>query len=115
MTAKAIGGGSSAVAASSHAACARFRGTDPLITGRTRRGLAKDVGFQDDFGGIPEARWMRAMTFERLVRDTSFASELTTPAVGRLRLDRRTRVVIVNARLSSDKTSELLEEAHERA
>ena len=69
MAAKAIGGGSSAVAASSHAACARFRGTDPLITGRTRRALAKDVGFHDEFGGIPEARWMRAMTFERLVRD----------------------------------------------
>src|SRR4051812_14829804 len=66
---KALGGGSSAVAASSHAACARFRGTDPLITSRTRRALAREVGAKDEFGGIPEARWMRAMTFERLVRD----------------------------------------------
>ena len=64
---KAVGGGSSAVAASAHAACARFRGTDPLVTGVTRRGLAKQVGFTDDFGGIPEARWMRV----RLVDDRS--------------------------------------------
>jgi hypothetical protein len=53
---KVVGGGSSAVAASAHAACARFRQTDPLITGRTRRGLAKELGFHDEFGGIPEAR-----------------------------------------------------------
>src|SRR3954447_14070965 len=96
---KALGGGSGAVAASSHAACARFRGTDPLITGRTRRALAKDVGFQDQFGGIPEARWMRAMTFERLVRDRQFASEVATTAVGRLDLARPTQVVIANAQL----------------
>src|SRR3954454_18788580 len=112
---KALGGGSGAVAASSHAACARFRGTDPLITGRTRRGLAKDVGFHDEFGGIPEARWMRAMTFERLVRDKAFASELTTTAVGRLNLARPTSVVIVNARISVDQTAALLADAHQRA
>ena len=98
MAGKALGGGSSAVAASSHAACARFRGTDPLITGMTRRGLAEAVGFRDDFGGIPEARWMRAMTFERLVRDEAFASEVATTTVGRLGLDRPNEVVIVNAR-----------------
>src|SRR3954469_3408343 len=91
---KALGGGSGAVAASSHAACARFRGTDPLITRRTRRGLASDVRFNDAFGGIPEARWMRAMTFERLVRDKRFASELATTAVGRLGLARPTKLVI---------------------
>lgn len=112
---KAVGGGSSAVAASSHAACARFRGTDPLITGRTRRRLAKDVGFQDEFGGIPEARWMRAMTFERLVRDKEFASELATTAVGRLDLARPTKVVIVNAHVNTEKTAELLAGAHARA
>ena len=50
MTAKVLGGGSGAVAASTHAACARFRGTDPLITGVTRRGLAKALGFADEFG-----------------------------------------------------------------
>lgn len=62
-----------AAAALSHSACARFCGTDPLITGRTRRGLARDVGSSNEFGGTPEARWMRAMTFERLVRDERFA------------------------------------------
>src|SRR3954470_24074478 len=112
---KALGGGSGAVAASAHAACARFRGTDPLITGRTRRALARDVGFRDAFGGIPEARWMRAMTFERLVRDKRFASELATTAVGRLGLARPTKLVIVNARVNVDRTAELLAEAHARA
>ncbi|MGN6686925.1 MAG: hypothetical protein ACTHK1_05240 [Actinomycetales bacterium] len=115
MATKVIGGGSSAVAASSHAACARFRGTDPLITGVTRRGLAKAVGFQDDFGGIPEARWMRAMTFERLVRDEKFASEVATTAVGRLNLARPTKVVTVNARINVDRTAKLLADAHDRA
>ncbi|MGA4790045.1 hypothetical protein [Nocardia sp. AB354] len=76
MGSKSVGGASSAVAASAHAACARFRGTDPLVVGRTRRKLATDVGFADDSGRIPEARWMRAMTFERLVRDTKFVSEI---------------------------------------
>lgn len=112
---RVIGGGSSAVAASAHAACARFRGTDPLITGTTRRGLAKSLGFVDEFGGIPDARWMRAMTFERLVRDERFASEVATTAVGRLGLDRPTQVVIVNARISIDRTAQLLTAAHERA
>jgi hypothetical protein len=112
---KVIGGGSSAVAASSHAACARFRGTDPLITGMTRRGLAKAVGFTDEFGGIPDARWMRAMTFESLVRDERFASEVATTAVGRLDLDRPTQVVVVNARVNVDRTAKLLADAHARA
>lgn len=115
MAKKAIGGGSSAVAASSHAACARFRGTDPLVTGRSRRALAKDVGHQDDFGGIPEARWMRAMTFERLVYDKAFASELVTTAVGRLGLDRPSGVVIADARDDIEGTAEVLALAHERA
>src|SRR3954470_20655884 len=106
---KALGGGSGAVAASSHAACGRFRGTDPLITGRARRRLAKDVGFHDEFGGIPEARWMRAMTFERLVRDKRFASEVATTAVGRLSLARPTKVVIVNARVNVETTARLLD------
>jgi len=112
---KAVGGGSSAVAASAHAACPRFRGTDPLVTGVTRRGLAKQVGFADDSGGIPEARWMRAMTFERLVREERFASEVATTAVGRLGLDRPTEVVTVNAHVNVDKTADLLEDAHIRA
>lgn len=112
---KAIGGGSSAVAASTHAACQRFRRTDPLITGSTRRGLAKQLGFADQFGGIPESRWMRAMTFERLVRDAQFASRVATTAVGRLGLSRPTEVVTVNAHVSVDRTADLLSSAHSRA
>lgn len=112
---KALGGGTSAVASSSHAACDRFRGTDPLITGVSRRALARDVGFADDYGGIPDARWMRARTFERLVRDERFASEVTTTAVGRLGLERPTSVTIVNAHVSVDLTAQLLAAAHERA
>lgn len=115
MTTRAIGGGSSAVAASAHAACERFRGTDPLVTGVTRRRLAMEVGFADDSGGIPEARWMRAMTFERLVRDVRFAGEVATTAVGRLRLERPTEVVIVDAHVNVDTTAALLEAAHRRA
>lgn len=115
MTNQSPGGGSSAVAASAHAACARFRGTDPLVVGRTRRALAADVGFADDSGRIPEARWMRAMTFERLVRSEKFASEVATTTVGRLGLDRPTEVVTVNAHVSTDKTAALLAAAHQRA
>ena len=114
-TTKSLGGGSSAIAASSHAACARFRGTDPLVTGLTRRKLADTVGFPDVNGAIPEARWMRAMTFERLVRDKRFASEVATTAVGRLGLERPTAVVIVDAHVNADRTASLLEAAHARA
>ncbi|NKY53390.1 hypothetical protein [Nocardia vermiculata] len=115
MGSKNAGGGSSAVAASAHAACARFRGTDPLVIGRTRRALATDVGFADDSGRIPEARWMRAMTFEHLVRDDKFVSEIATTTVGRLGLDRPTSVVTANALVWLDKTAALLAEAHARA
>ncbi|HEY0935203.1 MAG TPA: hypothetical protein VGD91_15845 [Trebonia sp.] len=115
MATKVIGGGSSAVAASSHAACARFRGTDPLITGLTRRGLAQAVGFTDEFGGIPDARWMRALTFESLVRDEQFAGEVATTAVGRLGLDRPTQVVVANATVDVGRSAELLADAHARA
>ena len=115
MTSTSLGGASSAVAASAHAACARFRSTDPLVVGRTRRKLAADVGFADDSGRIPEARWMRAMTFERLVRSEKFASEVATTTVGRLDLNRPTEVVTVNARVSIDKTAALLADAHARA
>ena len=81
----------------------------------TRRGLAKAVGFKDEFGGIPDARWMRAMTFESLVRDERFASEVATTAVGRLDLGRPTQVVVVNARINVDRTARLLSDAHARA
>ena len=68
MSPIATGGGSSAVAASSHASCERFRYTDPMATGRSRRQVAEICGNPDTSAGIPEARWMRAMTLERLVR-----------------------------------------------
>ena len=98
MPAITLGGGSSAVAASSHAACARFRGTDPMITNRTRRQLARELGHPDSSGTIPEARWMRAMAFERLVRDDRFASRVATVSVGRLGLPRPDAVVVADAK-----------------
>ncbi len=110
-----VGGGSSAVGASSHAACTRFRGTDPLVTGRTRRNLAAELQFPDVAGSIPEARWMRAMTFERLVRDKRFASQVATTAVGRLGLDRPGEVVIADAQVDVERTAKLLQNAHDRA
>lgn len=70
------GGATSAVAASAHAQCERFKGTDPLIVGMSRRRLAAQLGNPDTTAGIPEARWMRAMAFERLVRDDKFVSPL---------------------------------------
>jgi hypothetical protein len=58
---------------------------------------------------------MRAMTFERLVRDVAFASEVTTTAVGRLGLARPTQVVTVNAHVNVGTTAKLLGDAHTRA
>ncbi len=58
---------------------------------------------------------MRAMTFERLVRDTKFVSEIATTAVGRLKLERPTAVVTANAHVRLDKTATLLGDAHSRA
>lgn len=115
MTSNALGGGSGAVAASSHADCARFRGSDPLVVGRTRRRTAIDIGFPDDSGGIPQARWTRAMIFEHLVRDARFASEVATTTVGRLGLARPPAVVTANAAVRQGRTAELLAAAHARA
>lgn len=58
---------------------------------------------------------MRAMTFERLVRDKRFASEVATTTVGRLDLARPSSVVTVNANVSSARTAQLLTSAHGRA
>ena len=88
MGSLSTGGGSSAVAASAHAGCERFRLTDPLITRVSRRALAAQLGAPDVGAGIPEARWMRAMTFESLVHSERFVSELLTKAVGQLGLQR---------------------------
>ncbi|GAA4638314.1 hypothetical protein GCM10023196_095510 [Actinoallomurus vinaceus] len=82
------GGGTSAVAASAHAGCERFRLTDPFITRRTRKALAARIGHPDAGAGIPEARWTRAMTFESLVHSELFVSELLTQTVGQLGLAR---------------------------
>ena len=109
MSTKVTGGASSAVAASSHAACARFRGTDPLITGVTRRKLAEQVGHsKGPQSAIPLLRWMRAMMFERLVRDKRFASEVVTVSVGALGLGRPQAVVVADAHIDTSKTASAL-------
>src|SRR5690242_10122464 len=116
MPGKVSGGATSAVAASAHASCARFRGTDPLITGITRRKLAQDAGHpKGQEGTIPLLRWMRAMTFERLVQDKRFASEVVTTAVGALGLDRPAGVVIRDAGVNVVKTAAALAAAHKDA
>jgi hypothetical protein len=58
---------------------------------------------------------MRAMTFERLIRQESFASKIATTAVGYLGLDRPSEVVTVNAHVNVSTTAKLLVDAHERA
>jgi hypothetical protein len=55
------------------------------------------------------------MTFERLVRDAGFASQVATTAVGRLGLPRPAEVVTVNCHISADQTARLLADAHIRA
>ena len=115
MGSLSTGGGSSAVAASAHAGCERFRYTDPLLTGMSRRALAEKAGFPDTTAGIPEARWMRAMTFERLVHSEQFVSELLTKAVGRLGLPRPVAVRRQNCRVGVEQTAQALAEAHRQA
>lgn len=115
MGSLSTGGGSSAVAASAHAGCQRFRHTDPLVIGTTRRALAKQLGNPDTAGSIPEARWMRAMTFERLIRNERFVSQLLTTAVGRLGLARPTAVRRVDGHVSPAKTATAIGQAHLKA
>jgi hypothetical protein len=116
MAGKVTGGASSAVAASAHASCARFRGTDPLITGVSRRKLAQDAGHsKGPESAIPLLRWMRAMTFERLIQDKRFASEVVTTAVGGIGLARPTGVVITDAGVDVAKTAAALATAHKDA
>ena len=109
------GGGSSAVAASAHAGCERHRKSDPLVTGMTRPKLAKALGHPDTTAGIPEARWMRAMTFERLVKHEDFVSRLLTTAVGALGLDRPVGVRRRDAGAAVDATAAALVLAHQAA
>jgi hypothetical protein len=109
------GGGSGGVASSAHAGCPRFRATDPLLTGRTRRSLAKSLGSPDTGVGIPAARWVRAMAFERLVHDEAFVSELLTRAVGLLEMERPEAIRVRSANDSVDGTAKELEGAHLKA
>ena len=110
------GGGSGAVAASSHAGCARFRRTDPLLTGTTRRCAGHDARAARTSGGkIPEARWVRAMAFERRSTTEAFVSELLTRAVGLLELDRPTAVRVRSGGDSADTTAKRAGQAHLKA
>jgi hypothetical protein len=103
------------VAASAHAGCARFRLTDPFLTGKTRRALAKHLGAPDTTAGIPEARWMRAVTFESLVRSDRFVSELLTKTVGQLDLPKPTAVRRRDCQDSVETTAAELAAAHVEA
>src|SRR5262249_40843748 len=109
------GGGTSAVAASAHAGCERFRLTDSFLTRKTRKALATHVGVPDTSAGIPEARWMRAVTFERLVYDERFVSELLTKTVGQLGLPRPANVARVTCSGSIDATAKALTNANMKA
>lgn len=109
------GGGTSAVAASAHAGCERFRMTDPFLTQKTRRALATHIGHPDTSAGIPEARWMRAMTFESLVRSEKFVSELLTKTVGQLGLPRPKQVARATCGGSVAATAKALGAAHLKA
>lgn len=115
MGSLSTGGGTSAVAASAHAGCERYRHTDPLVVGMSRRSIADKLGHPDTAAGIPEARWMRAMTFERLVRHEKFVSQLLTTAVGALGLARPAAVRRVDGRVSTARTGMLLGQAHLKA
>ena len=115
MGSLSTGGGSSAVAASAHAGCQRFRHTDPLVVGMSRRTIAAKLGHPDTSAGIPEARWMRAMTFERLVHNERFVSELLTTAVGALGLPRPTAVRRADGHVAIPTTAAAIQLAHTKA
>ncbi|MEH0820470.1 MULTISPECIES: hypothetical protein [unclassified Micromonospora] len=109
------GGGTSAIAASAHAGCERFRLTDPFITRKTRKALAAYIGHPDTSAGIPEARWMRAMTFETLVHSERFVTELLTKTVGQLGLPRPKAVRRRTCHGAIDTTAKELAQAHLKA
>ena len=112
--AAAIGGGSGAVVTSSHAGCERFRGTDPLITGQSRRALAKSIGVSSaNAGQIPESRWIRALTFQALVYDEKFASRIVEQTLAGAGLPRPRAVTVLNANEQISKTKAHLERAVE--
>ena len=99
------GWGASAVAAPAHTGRERSRLTDLLITGKGRRTVATEVGHAYVWAGIPEARWMRAMTFEQLVDAPQFVSELPTKSFGQLGLPRPSAVQRRRCGVSADTTA----------
>lgn len=111
----ATGGATSVVAASAHAACERYRHTDQMLTGMSRRALAAKLGHPDTTAGIPEARWMRAMTFERLVKHENFVSPLLTTAVGKLRLARPKGIRRADGKVNAATTATAIQQAHLKA
>jgi hypothetical protein len=113
--ARHTGGGSSAVAASAHAGCQRFRHTDSLLIGMSRRRLAGLLGTADTTAGIPVARRIRAGLFERLVHADAFASRLATTTVGDLGLARPTAVHRIDCHEGVDATVDALRVTHTRA
>ena len=122
MARLSTGGGTSAVAASTHAGCERFRRTDPMVIGVGRRQLAEHLGFPDTTGTIPEARRQRANIFERLVRAEEFVSPLITKAVGAIAkainakdLPRPAAVRRANCGINRETTASALQSAHEFA
>ncbi|MCD2197892.1 hypothetical protein LQ327_31435 [Actinomycetospora endophytica] len=85
--------------------------TDPFLTRRTRKQLAAHLGRPDAEGTIPEARWMRAMTFESLVHSEQFVSELLTRTLGQLGLPRPEKVARKRCGGSVERTAAALAQA----
>lgn len=81
------------------------------MTKLSRRATAKAIGAPDISGGIPLARWIRAQTFERLVRDDAFASQIASKTVGSAGLGRPKSVRVVDASEDITKTREFLKRA----
>ena len=107
----------SAVAASAHAGCERFRLTDPFLTRKTRRALAAHLGSPDTSGRHPRgpldagddvrARWCTT---------SAFVSELLTKTVGQLGWPDPTAVARVDVqRTRSSAPPKALKDAHLKA
>ena len=77
----------------------------------SRRALAAQIGFPDLSVGIPEARFMRAMTFERLVHDEAFVSALTTTTLGQAHLGRPSKVHRIDCGIDQAATAKALVDA----
>lgn len=86
-----------------------------MITGRSRRALAAELNHPDTSAGIPDARWMRAMVFERLCHDPAFAGEVAARATGWSGFPRPTAVVRIDCGVSPSLTGDELISAVDRA